>query len=220
MDTNFVQQDINRAVPNFHFYGSESFVKNRSVFNVTSILPTVDDELPLGWFTFNDCLAYRELYSSLPDNSKTVEIGVWQGRSICSVAREISKKKIKVFAVDTFKGNISAPDVVHSCNGHLFQIFQSNIEKFGIANFIQTINLPSYLAAPLFPPKSLDLVFIDADHSFEMVCLDILSWLSLLKPGAILSGHDYNWAKEAVRICLRKYSIQVSQDSDIWWTRI
>lgn len=40
-------------------------------------------------------------------------------------------------------------------------------------------------------PDQLDLVFIDANHEYKNVKHDILSWLPKVRPGGILSGHDY-----------------------------
>jgi len=39
---------------------------------------------------------------------------------------------------------------------------------------------------------SLDLVFIDGDHSYEAVKEDILHWLPTLRSGGVLAGHDYS----------------------------
>ncbi len=41
------------------------------------------------------------------------------------------------------------------------------------------------------PDKTLDFVFIDADHSYEGCRADIEAWLPKLKSGGLLSGHDY-----------------------------
>lgn len=38
---------------------------------------------------------------------------------------------------------------------------------------------------------SLDFVYIDGNHDFLNVTLDIHHWLKKLKPGGILAGHDY-----------------------------
>lgn len=46
-------------------------------------------------------------------------------------------------------------------------------------------------AANSFADHSLDLVFIDADHSYEGCKADIETWLPKIKPGGWLSGHDY-----------------------------
>lgn len=42
-----------------------------------------------------------------------------------------------------------------------------------------------------FEDNSLDFVYIDANHDFLHVTEDIQYWLRKVKPGGILSGHDY-----------------------------
>jgi predicted O-methyltransferase YrrM len=39
--------------------------------------------------------------------------------------------------------------------------------------------------------ESLDFVFIDADHSYKSVKDDLLAWTPKVRPGGIVSGHDY-----------------------------
>ena len=46
-------------------------------------------------------------------------------------------------------------------------------------------------AAKEFEQESVDLVFIDANHSYESVKNDIVLWLPKVKRG-VLSGHDYS----------------------------
>lgn len=41
------------------------------------------------------------------------------------------------------------------------------------------------------PDESLDFIYIDGDHSYDFVMFDILVWLRKVKPGGIISGHDY-----------------------------
>ena len=40
-------------------------------------------------------------------------------------------------------------------------------------------------------PNSLDLVFLDADHSYEGVKRDLQAWRATVKSGGWISGHDY-----------------------------
>jgi len=42
-----------------------------------------------------------------------------------------------------------------------------------------------------FEDYSLDMVFIDADHSYEGCKRDILAWANKVKIGSYLGGHDY-----------------------------
>jgi len=39
--------------------------------------------------------------------------------------------------------------------------------------------------------NSLDFVYIDADHSYDAVMLDIILWNRKVRNGGIVSGHDY-----------------------------
>lgn len=41
-----------------------------------------------------------------------------------------------------------------------------------------------------FTDKSFDLVYIDADHSYQNVSNDITAWLPKVKPNGVLCGHD------------------------------
>jgi len=52
--------------------------------------------------------------------------------------------------------------------------------------------LPSVEAAQLFGPELLDLVFIDANHSYQTVKNDIDAWWPIVRVGCILAGHDYS----------------------------
>lgn len=54
------------------------------------------------------------------------------------------------------------------------------------------IRKPSVEAAAEIEDRSLDFVFIDADHSYEGCKADISAWASKVKPGGLLCGHDYN----------------------------
>ncbi len=40
-------------------------------------------------------------------------------------------------------------------------------------------------------PNNLDLVFIDANHAYSKVKQEILTWSEKVRPGGILSGHNY-----------------------------
>lgn len=47
-------------------------------------------------------------------------------------------------------------------------------------------------AAGHYGDKAFDFVFIDADHTYEGVRADIDAWLSKIRPGGWLMGHDFN----------------------------
>jgi len=53
------------------------------------------------------------------------------------------------------------------------------------------IRLWSVEAATLFELETLDLVFIDGDHTFGAVTSDIKAWLPTVRRGGLITGHDY-----------------------------
>ena len=53
------------------------------------------------------------------------------------------------------------------------------------------LRLDSCIAASTFDDKSLDVVYIDAEHTYEAVMRDIKAWAPKIKPGGFLCGHDY-----------------------------
>lgn len=56
---------------------------------------------------------------------------------------------------------------------------------------VQPVRADSLRAAKVFPDNSLDLVYVDADHSYEAVKADILAWLPKVKAGGWIAGHDH-----------------------------
>jgi len=43
------------------------------------------------------------------------------------------------------------------------------------------------------PNHSLDFVYIDGDHTFDGTMLDLILWAPKVKPGGILSGHEFKY---------------------------
>jgi predicted O-methyltransferase YrrM len=56
---------------------------------------------------------------------------------------------------------------------------------------VSLLRMESGDACQLFPNESLDVVFIDADHRYDPVMRDMELWYPKIKPGGVLSGHDY-----------------------------
>ena len=53
------------------------------------------------------------------------------------------------------------------------------------------IRLPSLEAVARFADDSLDFVYIDGNHDFQNCTNDICEWTKRVRPGGIISGHDY-----------------------------
>lgn len=144
------------------------------------------------WFTYPNL--YSRFVRELGDGSRIVEVGCWKGKSVAYLAVEVinSGKDIKIDAVDTWKGT---PDESHHQQDiyvktdKLYQLFLSNISS--LSDVINPFRMTSVEASLLYEDNSIDVVFIDAGHTYEDVKQDIITWKPKVKKGGYLAGHDY-----------------------------
>lgn len=69
-------------------------------------------------------------------------------------------------------------------------IYMEKVVKFGPR--LTLLEKPSVDAAKEVEDGVLDLVFIDADHSYEACKSDIAAWRPKVRKGGWLMGHDYH----------------------------
>mmetsp|Transcript_93858 Transcript_93858/g.297888 ORF Transcript_93858/g.297888 Transcript_93858/m.297888 type:complete len:185 (+) Transcript_93858:741-1295(+) len=76
-------------------------------------------------------------------------------------------------------------------------------------------------AAAWVAPGSLDLVFVDGDHSYEGAEGDIQAWWPALRQGGVLAGHDYTLTWPGVVQAVNKFSLKeglaVHFTPEVWW---
>jgi hypothetical protein len=150
--------------------------------------------LPEGWFLEHDIVMYRNLIKQVPDNSTIIEVGVWKGRSLCSISDLIIKKNLKVIAVDTFTG--TPEEHKNIVPEHLLNEFSDNLAKFEIKNHV-TIHVGTF--QDFYENNSritnVSCIYLDADHSTEAVKKDIETALKIKEKNnyVIIAGHDADW---------------------------
>ncbi len=69
--------------------------------------------------------------------------------------------------------------------------YQEVICRFKKIKNVFLHQLDSVAAAQLFEDKSLDWIYLDADHSYEKVSSDLRAWLPKIKDNGWIFGHDY-----------------------------
>jgi predicted O-methyltransferase YrrM len=101
-----------------------------------------------------------------------------------------------VVEVGAYRGDTSAH--VHKyCPGvdriYAVDIRKPEPERDRIANLERVTFLLGDSAARAgdFADASIDLVFVDADHAEASVRKDLEAWAPKVKPGGVISGHDY-----------------------------
>jgi hypothetical protein len=71
----------------------------------------------------------------------------------------------------------------------LFLFAKTRLDVFG--DRVSFIKDTSVNASKSIMENSLDIVFIDGEHTFEALKDDIQNWVPKVKKGGLISGHDY-----------------------------
>jgi hypothetical protein len=134
------------------------------------------------------------------------EIGVEQGEYSEVLARSMPGAKLHLvdawFAYPGYRDHVS--------QGKL-DVFHYRVEQ-RMKQFpnVEIHKLWSTHAAKKMDSDSLDFVFIDANHSFDWVIQDLIEWSRAVRPGGIVSGHDFFVGKgnqnHQVPIAVRAYT--------------
>jgi predicted O-methyltransferase YrrM len=126
-----------------------------------------------------------------------------------------SRKKINFDVVDHWRGDEGTGFV----DVDLYKIFVDNMVRGGVIDYIsKIISDSSVQAAKLYSDKSLDFVFIDADHKYESVYSDLIAWFPKVKSHKIIAGHDYNQPQvaKAVHEYFDRINLEVKQEGISW----
>lgn len=117
------------------------------------------------------------------------EIGVFAGKTSAVL---LKREDLTLYMVDTWKGFQVYPGIVVATHEEQEKNYQAAMAATEFAaERRRVVKMPSVDAAEKIDDESLDFVFIDADHSYEAVTQDINAWTSKVRPGGLVSGHDY-----------------------------
>ena len=150
--------------------------------------------LPQGWMSKAE---RRWLALRGPEiNGLAAEVGCWRGRSTLALLSRFGTGHL--YAVDTWVGPPDGLGQAHIYEGagDVYAEFRWNLSPEIRAGAVIPLRMDSLEGAAEIARRHgtgcLDLVFIDADHRYDAVCADILSYFPLLRPGGIMAGHDYS----------------------------
>jgi hypothetical protein len=172
-----------------------------------------------GWFNMEK--QYLELLDATPEGGTFVELGCYKGKSTSFIGVEIHKRKrdINFFAVDSFQGATNSTDAneIKAYEGisEIEESYTYNVSLIG--NKIKTIVSLTDEAAQYFDDGSVDVVFVDGGHSYEVVKADILAWLPKVKKGGILAGHDFNAWQGVNKAVTEIFGTPHKVENDCWF---
>lgn len=131
---------------------------------------------------------------------KMAEVGVRDGRTTFFLLE--NNPYLEIYAIDKSIKGFYNEEIKTKYKNRLIAIEALSIDG---AKFIQDF--------------SLDLVFIDADHSYPWVKSDIQTFSKKIKPGGWLTGHDIDFPGvfQAVNECIKNFDVATN---NVWLTKV
>lgn len=146
-----------------------------------------------GWLTDQEALGLYQTAASLRSNATVVEIGSWQGKSTYCLAKGLRSGKI--YAIDPFNADAGEDEgsreeyAVKKGNKDLLEQFKLNMSSRGVLDRITVKKGYSYNFHQDF--TSIDLLFIDGDHSIPGCQSDFDLYAPKVVSGGFIAFHDY-----------------------------
>lgn len=140
-----------------------------------------------GWYSYTDVGGYGrevlpELYNEL-GYKVGAEIGVMNGDFSLLICEKVPG--VKMFCIDPWTPY--GRRVTQGLQDRRFRRAQNKLNEFGVT-FIKKTSMD---ALADIPDGSLDFIYIDAIHEFDFVMMDLICWAKKVRPGGMISGHDY-----------------------------
>lgn len=161
-----------------------------------------------------------------------VEVGSWAGAHALKLAYAFPQYRI--YCVDTWSGtperdgcgDATTTIVKALSKDVVFGTFLNNVREKLFKQIIPCRGTSRWWAERW--PFEADVVFIDADHSYEGVMLDLDAWWPIVAPDGLFCGHDYHLfpgVKRAVdewfAVKQDQYgdSLEMSVEGECWFIR-
>ena len=119
------------------------------------------------------------------------EIGTEKGLFMMQLVKR--NPGMKMFAVDPYVQYNGYNSWVPEIFIGNYQIAHDRLDQYNV-EFIRKYSMDALVD---FEDGSLDFVYIDGNHAYEYVRDDIAGWITKVRSGGIISGHDYVKARKS-----------------------
>jgi len=147
---------------------------------------------------------------------RVAELGIWKGRTFLHL---LAHTEATVIGVDAWR---QRPENDGVPGGETYstwdmEAYESNVRERAAAygSRAQILKMETFEAAQQIEDGSLDLVFIDADHSEAGVRRDLLDWMPKVRRGGYITGHDIDWP--TVRGVVEEFFADYERGPDNVW---
>lgn len=151
---------------------------------------------------------YRvRLLDFLAKGGAVAEIGVWKGDFAAVLLEKLEPNVLHL--IDPWQFQPQFPKRLYGGLVARDQAAMDRLHKSVVARFANRPEVRIHRQASVdamhdLPDASLDVVFVDGDHSFEAVLQDFVPAHRKVKSGGYICGDDWNWKDEQGRTSVRE----------------
>lgn len=158
-----------------------------------------------GMCTVKELLAIYDIARCYTTPINWVELGVWCGRSIWAAGCGLPQRS-RLFGIDNFDAMLPIHEGAEECKKFEVPGLQKQI-AFTVADALWPVNQcecsmfqdSTEVAVRDFDDHYIDVLVVDACHTYEAVQQDIENWTPKVKPGGLILLHDYTEHYPGVR---------------------
>lgn len=114
------------------------------------------------------------------------EIGVFEGEYSSTLCK--ANPGLHLYCIDPWK---MYPDFIERYTQEILDSSYETASKWLSKYNVTIMKQTSVEAAKSFNDNSLDFVYVDGNHKYDFVLEDLNTWYPKVRPGGVLSGHDY-----------------------------
>jgi len=196
---NITHSGSQKFTGNYHEY-----LMNRSLEKID--LDGVDSGIP-GWMT-EDELSILKYLAARADS--IVEVGCWKGRSTKALLESCNGI---VHAVDHWCGTEGDSTILAAYKLNIYNDFIKNVGHYPNLKILKGSSQEKSKEI-----EEVDMVFIDAGHSYEECKNDIELWLP--KCRKIIAGHDYTKGYPGVIKAVSEKFSKINLINSVWWVEL
>ena len=150
-----------------------------------------------------------------------IDLGCLVGGFTTQMATEAKKRNGKVYSIDLFGESVEPIGhwEIHQ-KYPIKQFFIENMTDRGLIEVIEVIQGNSVNVADRFKNESVDFIWLDTNHDYELTIKELPAWYPKLKIGGIIGGHD--WCIEGVPKAVKEFfkEFEVHQSTNGCWSHI
>jgi hypothetical protein len=161
----------------------------------------------------------KRVFPLVPPSGGIVEVGSWEGKSTCFIARAFAPRTI--LAIDPFTGGIADGTAPLTKDRNIQAEFIHNIS---VCAPNQVSMCPHGWRHPIAMRNAenlspLALVYIDGEHTEVEVFDNVLAYVPLMVRRGVISGDDWGnrGVKRGAQRAAEHFGVEVRHSCSTWW---